>query len=512
MRTLSVPVLMVIGFIIAFAAPPSGAADYSPRVKKAVNSISGKEIQRHIEVLASDAYEGREAGKRGAFFSGCYIAHLFEQYGLKPGGEGGTYFQSFSLGRGGAPKDAGMEDTNLLEMLVITRRKAWLVRFEYNKDFIPFRFSGSRYCASSAVIAGYGITAPEYGYDDYKGLDVKGKIVILLSHEPQEKDPESVFKGVELTKHADPIEKARLAEKNGAVGVLIVPNPLHHEKDPLAVDKVTAWPPGGGAEGCLGIPCARCSMNVVNEILKVEKKKLKKIQQDIDRSLKPVKVKIEKCALTFRIQAQADRHGMGRNVIGIYEGSDPGFGHFASRGKPGEVHNGANDNASGTAGVIALARAITELEVKTKRTLVFAAFDGEEKGLIGSKHYVQSPVIPIKKTIAMLNMDMIGRGPVRKIKVGGGTLNPTLQGILSRISGRFRLGLDLKGLDAFLRNSDQAPFMDKGIPCIFLSSGLYNGLHSHEDDAHLMNQTKLEAIVRTMMLVAAEVANLKKRP
>jgi hypothetical protein len=485
MRTLSVPVLMVIGFIIAFAAPPSGAADYSPRVKKAVNSISGKEIQRHIEVLASDAYEGREAGKRGAFFSGCYIAHLFEQYGLKPGGEGGTYFQSFSLGRGGAPKDAGMEDTNLLEMLVITRRKAWLVRFEYNKDFIPFRFSGSRYCASSAVIAGYGITAPEYGYDDYKGLDVKGKIVILLSHEPQ-------------------------------------------EKDPLAVDKVTAWPPGGGAEGCLGIPCARCSMNVVNEILKVEKKKLKKIQQDIDRSLKPVKVKIEKCALTFRIQAQADRHGMGRNVIGIYEGSDPalkdecvvlgahydgiGFGHFASRGKPGEVHNGANDNASGTAGVIALARAITELEVKTKRTLVFAAFDGEEKGLIGSKHYVQSPVIPIKKTIAMLNMDMIGRGPVRKIKVGGGTLNPTLQGILSRISGRFRLGLDLKGLDAFLRNSDQAPFMDKGIPCIFLSSGLYNGLHSHEDDAHLMNQTKLEAIVRTMMLVAAEVANLKKRP
>jgi Zn-dependent M28 family amino/carboxypeptidase len=215
-------------------------------------------------------------------------------------------------------------------------------------------------------------------------------------------------------------------------------------------------------------------------------------------------------------------------VVGIFEGADDsmkeecvvigahldhiGMGHFASRGKRGQVHNGANDNASGTAGVLALARVFTHIGIEPRRTVVFVAFDGEEKGLLGSKHYVKSPSIPLDKTVAMLNMDMIGRGPIKKIKVGGGTLNKTLNGILSRISARFGMGLDLKGLDAFLRNSDQAPFMDRKIPCIFLSSGLYSGLHSEKDDPELLNSKKMEAIVRTMMLVAVEVANMKKRP
>jgi len=507
-------------------AHPAFAADYSPRVKKGVNSIKGQEIQYHCDVLASDQYEGREGGTRGAFRAGCYIAREFEKAGLKPGGDGGGWFQTFSLGRGGA-RGGEIGNAHLLEIQFIGRC-IQVKHFDYTKDFIPFRFSGKGYASGEVVFAGYGISAEEYGYDDYRGLDVKGKIVIVLSHEPQEDSADSVFAGTELTRHADPLNKARLALEKGAAALLVVPNPAHHGDDALAVEGLTTWPPKAEAAEALAIPCIRCLAGVAREILKPERKKLDRLQTSIDRGLKPCPVKMKKCRVALRVRAQPDPAGCGRNVVGIFEGRDPalkeeyvvlgahydhiGFGHFASRGRPGEVHNGANDNASGTAGLMALARAVAEFEVELKRTLVFVAFDGEEKGLLGSKHYVSKPTVPLDKIVAMLNMDMIGRGPIRKIKVGGGTLNQTLHVVLKRISARFQLGLDLDGLDAFLRNSDQAPFMDKSIPCIFLSSGLFNGLHSHEDDSNLLNLKKMEAIVRTMMLVAVEVADLKKRP
>ncbi|MHC4600876.1 MAG: M28 family peptidase, partial [Planctomycetota bacterium] len=471
-RSPFLPLLGPFAFLLLHGA--LGAADYPPKVKKGVNSILAREIVRHTDILASDAYEGREAGTKGAILAACYIARMFEQYGLEPGGDSGSFFQHFSL-QGGASGTGKLGDAVLVEVRLAVRGKNLLLRrFDYEKDYLPFHFSASAYVQGNVVFAGYGISAPEHGYDDYRGLDVKGKIVLVLSHEPQEADPESVFDGTALTKHAEPRVKAALAEKNGAIGLMVVPNPEHHEKDPVHVDGVTAWPPEGGAEP-LGIVCLRVSRRVVREVLRLEKKKLDKLQSAIDRSLKPSNVKIKKGTVALRVAAQADT-GMARNVVGIYEGSDPvlkeecvvigahfdhiGYGNFASRGKRGQIHNGANDNASGTAGVITLARVFTELGIRQKRTLVFAAFDGEEKGLLGSKHYVGRPTVPLDKTVAMLNMDMIGRGPIRKIKVGGGTLNKTLHGILSRISARFRMGLDLKGLDAFLRNSDQAPFMD----------------------------------------------------
>jgi hypothetical protein len=504
---------------------PAGAADYGSEVKKAVNSIYGKDIQRHVEVLASDAYEGREAGKKGAVLSGNYIARHYSEYGLKPGMASGTFFQEFSI-RGGNRTQGKVANANSLEVSHVKKRAAPKT-FLYSTDFIPYSFSGCDWVSGEVVFAGYGISAPEYGYDDYAGLKVEGKIVVVLSHEPQEGDPKSVFEGKKLTQHAAAYQKAKLAEKKGAKAILVVPNPGFHKADPLVDDK-TAWPPGAGGDGTVGIPAVRCSRTVVGELFRFEKKDLGKLQDRIDGALKTLQVKMRYARLSLRVSAQGDVMGCGRNVVGLYEGCDDklkneyvvigahydhiGMGNFASRGKRGQVHNGANDNASGTAGVILLAKKFTEFEIKVKRTVVFACFDAEEKGLVGSKHYVASSPVPLGSTIAMLNMDMIGRGPPRKIKVGGGTLNKTLHGILSRISARFRMGLDLKGLDSFLRNSDQAPFMDKGIPCIFLSSGLYPDLHRETDDAHLMNQNKMQAIVRTMMLVAVEVANLKERP
>jgi hypothetical protein len=529
LRSRPVRFTAALSLLLLLPTARAWAGGYSPEVKRAVNSIKGTEIQRHCDLLASDAYEGREAGKRGAFLSGSYIAWTFRKYGLKPGGDSGGWFQEFALGRGGRGGGGGTSvgEANLLELQILARALQ-VKHFRYSKEWLPFRFSGTGYACAEAVFAGYGISAPDLEYDDYARLDVKGKIVIVLSHEPQEADPESVFDGTALTKHADPAEKARLAREKGAAGLLVVLNPVHHgEEDP---GKVSAahWPPGEGGTPTEGMPCVCCVPAALKSLLKSEKKDLKRLQEGIDRRLKPERVEFDRCRLAIRVRAAADRAGAGRNVVGIWEGSDPalkeeyvvlgahydhiGFGHFASRGKPGEVHNGANDNASGTAGLLALARAVSEFKVETKRTLIFAAFDGEEKGLIGSKHYVSKPAAPLDKTVAMLNMDMIGRGPIRKIKVGGGTLNPTLHLILRRISARFQLGLDMDGLDAFLRNSDQAPFMDKSIPCIFLSSGLFNGLHSHEDDPELLNRKKMEAIVRTMMLVAVEVADLKKRP
>lgn len=512
--------------ILAAASGGAVAGDYPAAVKKAVNSITGREVLTHVEVMASDAYEGREAGTRGAFLTACYIASEFERYGLKPGGDDGTWFQTFALQGGGGGAAGDVAGANVLEIL-LEGRSLQVAHGAYGKDFLPLSFSATGYVRAPAVFAGYGISAAEYRYDDYAGLDVKGKIVVLLSHEPQEADPDSVFQGAELTPHGDPFRKASLAQEKGAAAVLIVLNPVHHADAVLKSEGTSAWPPAEGGPR-LKIPCAGCTAEGLDRLFRAERKDLEKLQQGIDRGLKPASLVFKKSTMSLRVEATPDPAGRGRNVVGVWEGTDPvlkeecvvigahfdhiGLGHFASRGKAGQVHNGANDNASGTAGVLALARSIAQNGVAPRRTLIFAAFDGEEKGLLGSKHYVGRPAAPLERTVAMLNLDMIGRGPVNKIKVGGGTLNRTLQIILTRISARFRLGLDLDGVDAFLRNSDQAPFMDKGIPCIFLSSGLYNGLHSEEDDAGLLNPVKLEAIVRTMMLVAAEVADLEERP
>ena len=213
-RNRSCHTLLLAAAVLALAIAPAAAADYPASVKKAVNSIYGKEIQRHADVLASDAYEGREAGKLGAVMAGNYVARFFKAYGLKPLGENGSFFQSFSV-RGASPQAGKLEDANTLE--VLSARKGSAPRgFAYGKDFLPYVFSASVSAEGDVVFAGYGITAPEYGYDDYKGLKVEGCIVLVLSHEPQEDDGDSVFEGRKLTRHADPRVKAELAAKRGA--------------------------------------------------------------------------------------------------------------------------------------------------------------------------------------------------------------------------------------------------------------------------------------------------------
>jgi Zn-dependent M28 family amino/carboxypeptidase len=503
------------------------AADYPPAVKKAVNSILDKELQRHCEVLASDAYEGREAGTKGGLAAACYVAGQFERCGLRPGGEGGTWFRKFPIGQGAPGKKGELADANWIEVFVCPGAVS-LKRFAFGKEFFPYSFSGLGFAAGEVLFVGYGIEAPELGFDEYKGLDLKGKVVLLLSEEPKEKDPKSPFDGTSSTPHAEALRKAKLAESKGAAAVLIVPNPLHHEADAPRGEGETAWPPADPAAPRLSVPCACVSPAVAQEILRAEKGNLKAAQEKIDGALKPAPVAFKKASVHLRVAAQGDEGGAGINVVGVLEGRDPalkdecvvigahydhvGFGRFASMGKPGAVHNGANDNASGTAGVIVLARAFTEFQVETKRSIVFVAFDGEEKGLLGAKAYVNSPAFPIDRTAAMLNMDMIGRGNPGRIFVGGGTLNKTMNGILSRISAQFQMGLDLKGLDSFLQASDQAPFMDKGVPCIFVCGGMHAGYHTPEDDTNLLLGKKMESIVRTLMLVAFETADLKERP
>ena len=250
--------LVVLGAVLSQGAL---AADYAPEVKKGVNAIYGKDIQRHIEVLASDAFEGREAGKKGGLLAGDYIAGFFRACGLKPGGENGTYFQQFPL-KGGSAAKGTLADANTLKVS-LRRVGARETVFVFGKDFVPFCFSACTWVKGEVVFAGYGISAPEYRYDDYKGLDVKGKIVIVLSHEPQEADPESAFAGTKLTAHAAPLAKAKLAQKNGAAALLIVPNPQHHRTDPLGLKELTAWPPPPDAGISVAIPVARCTRGVV---------------------------------------------------------------------------------------------------------------------------------------------------------------------------------------------------------------------------------------------------------
>jgi hypothetical protein len=441
-------------------------------------------LRHHVEYLADDALEGRGVGTRGLEAASTYIATRFEELQLEPGGDHGTWFQEFEATTG---------------VLVVGENRLQISdhTLGLDTDWCPHAVSQSGTSSAPLVFAGYGITAPEYGWDDYAGLDVKGKVVVVLALEPGQRDSTSAFAGTSLTSYSDVHTKAIDAREHGAVGMLLVIGPLSGVDDRLARIR----PDAGyySSQILSGQVRAEALQAAVSGL------DLESLQRRMEETKHSVSQPLD-ATVQWSLNLTRKRTPI-RNVIALLPGRDPHrsiliAAHYDHLGMGGPsslapdvtaVHNGADDNASGTAALLEIARCFHARGTPPPQTLVFAAFTGEEIGLAGSEYYVDHPALPLAATTAMLNMDMVGRLRERKLIVFGVASAQELRGMLDSLNAagpRFDLHASGDGYGP----SDQMAFFKKGVPVLHFFTGTHSDYHKPSDDAPLLDYAGLAEV------------------
>ena len=442
----------------------------------------------HVQYLASPQLKGRATGTPELEKAAAYIAAQFQSFGLKPvDGKSDTDVKNFELA---FPAELGakMGPGNTFSY----RDAALKQTLKLNQNFVPFTFSTNGKFRGSVVFAGYGITAKEHNYDDYAAIDVKDKLVLILRHEPQERDEKSVFGGKKLTSHSTFIDKMMNAKNHGARGVILINDTAAHPGSEDKLEKVGAT--GGPRDA--GIFFVQIKESTAEAWLRTEGRDLRQIAKEIDGDLKPRSFSLAKVVVEMSVDVIHETktvHNVaaylpGKTseyvIIGAhYDHLGLGDEHSLAPNQMGAVHPGADDNASGTAGVIELARWFSK-QPQPQRGILFMTFAGEELGLLGSSWYVNHPVLPLENAVAMLNLDMIGRVQGGRIFVSGAQTGSTLARILEEVKLPEPLRVDESGKNAGTNMSDasdHASFAAKQIPVLFFFSGLHGDYHKPTD-------------------------------
>ncbi len=469
-----------------------------------------------VRYLASDKLKGRGTGTPEIELAAQYIADQFKSFGLKPVPGTTNYEQEFS-----AVTSAKLSGTNRLTATEAGKTET----LSAPRGFIPFSFSMTGTgTVAPVVFVGYGITAADYHYDDYAGIDVKDKYVLLLRHEPQENDPKSVFAGRETTSHALFTNKAVNAKNHGARGVIVVNDTFHHpgERDALLSFGTVDGPQNAG------VFFVQVTSRTVDQWLKPTGKTLRGLTDTIDRELKPESFEIPNLTVGVNVDITREQKPA-HNVLAYLPGQTDEYviigAHYDHLGlgnefslapsKIGQIHHGADDNASGTAGVIELARYFSKQSPPDKPTLkrgiLFMTFSGEELGLLGSSYFANHPLLPLDKAVAMLNMDMIGRVSSGKIYVNGTGTGSTLPEIVNSTPVPAGLKIDLSDSVGY-GGSDHMSFQAKQVPVIFFFSGLHADYHKPSDTSEKINSRDAALVVDYVADLATKLANSQDRP
>ena len=459
-----------------------------------------------VKVLSAPETEGRGSGTPGAERAARHIAAEFQAAGLRPGGDRGTYLQAFSV-----PTGIRLGRANALELLAPAPRA-----FILGHDFTPLAVSADGLEEGDLVFAGYGITAPGLGWDDYAGVDVRGKIVLVLGGDPRPADPASPFRRPDLYHYGERSHKVINAREHGARAILLVTHPAAPSE---------ALPALRGLTQSWAIAAAFVTRAVGEVLLGPSGRQLAEAADAIDRAFQPRSFPLPGVRARLEVGLVRER-GTAANVVGVLPGTDPRLAreaivigaHYDHLGHGGEgslapdqigaVHPGADDNASGTAAVLGLARAFAAAG-GASRTLVFAAFAGEEMGLLGSTHYVRRPAHPLESTILMVNLDMVGRlreGKLYVAGVDGGT------GLRALVTTAAAPGLtpELRG-DPFAP-SDHTAFYTAGRPALFFFTGAHADYHRPSDTWDKLNAPGLEAVTAFAARVVAAAAREPQPP
>jgi aminopeptidase YwaD len=441
--------------------------------------LSPTEFMGYVKYLASEDMRGRATGSPELEKAAAFIRDQFRSTSLKPL-SGDSYYQDFEV-----TTSARLGPQN--QITYTNGRAAASLRLQ--QDFVPLNLSSAGRVSGELVFVGFGITAPEYGYDDYQGVDAKDKIVLVLRHEPQEFDDKSVFEGKVYTAHAQIFNKAVNAKLHGAKAVLMVNDVAAHSNasDELEKFGVTEGPANAGIE------FAQVKAEVAEKWLSLAGKNLASIEAAIDKDLHPQSFALP---ATMHVDVNTDIrrevktvHNVGAYLPGNTEEYVIIGAHYDHLGLgeqfslapslAGTVHPGADDNASGTAGVIELAHWFAR-EPRHARGILFLTFAGEELGLLGSSYYVNHPILPLANAVAMINMDMIGRIRDRKVYVGGVATGSTFAPLLEQLGPKHDFHMDVTERGGY-GSSDHTSFTTKQVPVLFFFSGLHADYHKPSD-------------------------------
>ena len=545
-----------------------GAQSQAP----AIDSIRQADLRADLYFLGSDAMRGRLTNTQENLIAAEWIKSRFERLGLKPGVPG--YFQSYDL----ATVSLGATNT-----MTVTVSGAAARQVAHGEGFTAQRFSPSANARGPVVFAGYGITAADLGHDDYRNRDlVSGAIVLVLDHEPGEQDPASRFDGVVTSDAGGAMKKAQAAQAAGAVGILFVSDVHNHGAARAGRAGATAGRGGeaagrggapagrgGGGRGGAGawggppsrlgrytlsdwmrgltIPAAQITPELAAELVSGTGQSFEALAQTADtpggaRAVKLPGVEID-LAVSVERQDIPDR-----NVLAVVEGTDPRLrnewivlsAHYDHDGATNEViYNGADDDGSGTVGVLELAEAFAIAAAegrRPRRSILFAQFNSEERGLLGAWAYTLHPIAPLDQTIAVLNMDMIGRN--EEVPAAGGNrfnglepqtaesnrnaLNiigavraPDLQAAIDRANRA--TGLEIRyrydnNSSQLMRRSDHWPFIQNGVPGVWVFTGLHPDYHTGGDRPERINYEKMEKILKLVYQVTWDLAEAGGRP
>jgi hypothetical protein len=492
-------------------------------------------LRADLDFLTSEALGGRVSLSPQAEISARYIAADFQRSGLEPAG--GSYLQEF-------PLIAYRSDPARRAMTL--RRDGHTRTFRAGADFTG-AFSREVRVGAPVVFAGYGITAPEYGYDDYAGLDATGKIALIFDHEPQEDDTRSRFNGTGHTLHAGRMVKVANARRHGAVAVLIASEPVRRHPGLLDAPRqsanqgqpLRASAPPQSLDDPGQIPAFSISDSVLTELLGSNKPA--DLQRAIEEGLRPHSMALQDCLVDLRSGNSEQHRGISYNVVGLLEGADPALksetilmtAHYDHLGtQNGRVYPGANDNTSGTVAVMELARLFAAGAPRPKRSLLFVVFGSEEQLMMGSFFYTAHPLRPLESTRAVLNLDMIGRDEQHipqsqgvleipadtsnGLNLVGAVYSADLLSILERANRQAGLTLDTKfdrdhTLNALFR-CDHLPFLLAGVPAVWLFGGFHPGYHEPSDTVEKLNFTKMEKVIRLAYAAALDIANAPTPP
>ncbi len=477
-------ILLGLLFVFAFADVPS---------------VSVSNLQSHVKTLASPEMEGRLAIAPGSYKAADYIARTFEQYGLEPKGTEG-YFQDLEMTIGFTVG----EGTNL--KIILSDGTIWEVP---STEYRPTIHSANTSAESEVVFVGYGLSLPDQEYDDYAGVEVQGKVVALLRGAPKWLEPATAQRVARIP------NKVRTAFEKGARGVLVLNTP----------DSPTLLPLG--MRGRMNPATSGVVMNLshasANRLLQNAKLTVEEAIRQIDEQRKPMST-----PLAVQVQMSANlvpNRGKARNVVAFLPGSDPqkreeiivigahydhlGFGEVGSLAfEPGEIHHGADDNASGTAGLLELARLLSLQREKLARSVLFIAFSGEEEGLVGSAYFVRNPTVALDKVVAMINLDMIGRMTNDRLSVSGIGSSPQWEEMVRSANTD---GLNLSLSQASTGGSDHTSFFMSNIPVLFFFTGMHPDYHRPSDTWDKINYEGQARVVAMVERVARHLANREER-
>lgn len=510
------------------------------------SSISAADLRRDVFVLASDGMEGRLVGTLGNRQAGRFIEKRFEELGLTPIGADRSYLHRFDL----VIPSLGVP--NQFAVTVGDRRSEGSL----GRDFYPERFSGTGQAEGYLVFAGFGISAPPLGHDDYGNADISNRVVMVLDHEPGEHDPESPFDGEVPSEHARSVRKALEAQQRGAVALLLVAD-LHNHSTPRSLQegmrgawrqeplRVPRYQLGAWVDQ-VRIPVLRISVEQAERMLAGNGTAFDRLTRRAEASggITPI------ARPDIVVQVAASIHRERRpehNVVGLINGSDPVLrdewiilcAHYDHEGiTPQGIFNGADDDASGIAGLLEIAEAYALAGARglyPRRSILLAAWNAEERGMLGAWAYTEEPLAPLDKTIAVINMDMIGRheevpenagfrfrglqpqtaeSNANAVNLLGYSYSTDLRAAaeaanVDRLQLRFRYDDSRSNL---LRRSDHWPFLFQGIPALFVHTGLHPDYHTQRDQPDRLDYDKMSRIVRLVHQLSWDLAQDASRP